>query len=172
MTTRIVVPHLDANIIDVTVTEWLKQPGQEVAKGEIVAVLTTDKAAFELESPACGILLEILAAPKSVVPSGYILGLLGTVGESDPQAIADNQTTMTAYAIATGTRGSGATNNGSAAPVDVADSGTADATTRVRATPKARRLAREMGLDLATVQRVTGVEIIDEAALQQYRERD
>ena len=97
MPTRLTVPHLDANLVDVTVTAWRKAPGDCVRAGEIVAELTTDKATFEFESVAGGTLLAILAAEKSVVPIGYILALVGEPGESDPAAAAHNAALLARY---------------------------------------------------------------------------
>lgn len=157
MTTRIRVPQLDANTIDVTVTAWRKQPGECVAAGETIAELTTDKAAFDLEAPASGTLLAILAAPRSVVPSGYVIGVIGDPGASDPAAEADNAALLAAYRAATG-----------ASPAAAAAAAAQPAAGRVRATPKARRLAQQHGIDLARVQTETGVEVVDEAALAPY----
>ncbi len=159
MTTRIRVPQLDANTIDVTVTAWRKQPGECVAAGETIAELTTDKAAFDLEAPASGTLLAILAAPRSVVPSGYVIGVIGDPGASDPAAEADNAALLAAYRAATGAA--------PAAPA-AAPAPAQPATARVRATPKARRLAQQHGIDLARVQIETGAEVVDEAALAPY----
>ncbi|MEI8242170.1 MAG: biotin/lipoyl-containing protein [bacterium] len=187
MITRVSVPHLDANIIDVTVTTWCKAPGDRVQSGEIVAELTTDKATFELESPASGTLLEILAAPKSVVPSGYILALLGEAGETDPDAPAHNAALMKKHREEAGgqrTEGSDQRTEGSGQRSEVRDQRTevgeqssaathshlppAAPTARIRATPRARRLAQEQGLDLARIQAESGAEIVDEAVLQKY----
>ncbi len=158
--TRILVPQLDANTIDVTVTAWRKRPGDAVREGESLAELTTDKAVFDLEAPASGTLLAVLAAPKSVVPSGYILGVIGAAGESDAAAEAENAAILAAYRAATGT----------AAPAAAA-AAAAKSAARVRATPKARRLAQQRGLDLARVQAETGAEVIDETVLAAYLER-
>ena len=57
MITRIIVPQLDANTVDVTVTAWRKAPGDRVQAGELIADLTTDKATFELEAAGSGVLL-------------------------------------------------------------------------------------------------------------------
>ena len=157
--TRILVPQLDANTIDVTVTAWRKRPGDAVREGESLAELTTDKAVFDLEAPASGTLLAVLAAPKSVVPSGYILGVIGAAGESDAAAEAENAAILAAYRAATGT----------AAPAAAA-AAAAKSAARVRATPKARRLAQQRGLDLARVQAETGAEVIDETVLAAYLE--
>jgi len=149
--TRIIIPQLDVNLVDVTVTRWRKQPGDRVEAGESLAELTTDKAVYELEAPAAGTLLAVYAADKSVVPTGFIVGLLGDPGEDDPAITAANEALMTAY------RGP------AAAPAPARDR-----PARVRATPRVRRIAQEKGIDLAQVQAATGAEIIDEAVLETY----
>ena len=156
MTTRIRVPQFDANTIDVTVTAWHKQLGECVVAGETIAELTTDKAAFDLEAPASGTLLAILAAPRSVVPAGYVIGVIGDPGDADPDAEADNAALLAAYRASTG-----------ASPAAAA-AAAQPAAGRVRATPKARRLAQQHGIDLARVQTETGAEVVDEAALAPY----
>jgi pyruvate/2-oxoglutarate dehydrogenase complex dihydrolipoamide acyltransferase (E2) component len=176
MITRVSVPHLDANIIDVTVTAWRKAPGDHVQPGEIVAELTTDKATFELESPGSGTLLKILAAPKSVVPSGYILAVLGEAGEADPGAQSHNDRLMDRHrAEAGGQRsevgGERSEAGGQPPAANHAHQPPAAPTARIRATPRARRLAQEQGLDLARVQAETGAEVVDESVLQKYLEK-
>jgi pyruvate dehydrogenase E2 component (dihydrolipoamide acetyltransferase) len=150
--TRITIPQLDANLVDVTVTRWRKSVGELVKAGESIAELTTDKAVYELESPADGTLLAIYAAEKSVVPTGFTVGLVGSPGEADPEAEAANDAQMAAY-------------RGTAAP---SEAPARDRGTRVRATPRARRLAQEKGLDLAKIQAETGAEVVDEAVLAPY----
>ena len=149
--TLIIIPQFDVNLVDVTVTHWRKQPGERVETGECLAELTTDKAVYELESPAAGTLLAVYATEKSVVPTGFIVGLIGEPGEEDPAIAADNEALMTAY------RGP------AAAPTPVRDR-----PARVRATPRVRRIAQEKGLDLAEIQAATGAEIIDETVLETY----
>ncbi|MFZ4394010.1 MAG: biotin/lipoyl-containing protein [Kiritimatiellia bacterium] len=191
MITRITVPHLDANLIDVTVTAWRSAPGDRVQVGEIVAELTTDKATFELEATGSGTLLEILAAPKSVVPSGYILAVLGEPGEVDADAAGLNRALMTKYREGAGGRKTadrGQKTEGRDQRSEIRDQRsedktnslppaaahlppTAPAATRVRATPRARRLAQELGLDLAKIQAETGAEVIDESVLLAYKQK-
>jgi pyruvate dehydrogenase E2 component (dihydrolipoamide acetyltransferase) len=180
MATRITVPHLDANILDVTVTAWRKRVGDRVETGECVVELTTDKAAFELESPGAGLLLEILAPEKSVVPSGFILALLGDPGEKDPDAAGLNLALLEKYRTEAGNR---KTENGRQKSEADTRHSTPDTrppppatrhpqppapAARVRATPRTRRLAQERGIDLAHVRSETGAEVIDEAVLQAY----
>lgn len=149
--TPITIPQLDANLVDVTITHWSKKVGDPVTKGEMVAELTTDKAVFELEAPDDGVLLIIYAAEKSVVPTGYAVGMLGAATETPPAALPQNERLMAQYA-----------GPAAAAPVKH------HTAPRIRATPRARRLARENGLDLAKIQAETGAEVIDESALKPY----
>lgn len=175
MITRIVVPFLDANSVDVTVTAWCKAPGDRVQTGEIVAELTTDKATFELGATGSGTLLKILAAPKSVVPSGYILALLGKPGDVDVEAAVYNDRLMEKHRETAGVqqaqvgalpRSAIRVENAVAAGGDCGPPATPAA--RVRATPRARRLAQEQKIDLVRVQAETGAEVVDDAVLQKY----
>ena len=147
--TKIIIPQLDANLVDVTITRWRKQVGEAVAVGEIVADLTTDKAAYELEAPASGTLLAIVAAEKSIVLAGAAIGVIGELGEET--GLAEGCAEASAAQACQG-------DSASAAP----------RAPRVRATPRARRLAQEKGLDLAKIQAETGAEIIDETVLAPY----
>ncbi len=150
--TRVTIPQLDANIVDVTLTRWRRLAGDAVTAGEILAELTTDKALYELDAPASGILLEVLASEKSIVPTGYVIGLIGEPGERDPDAATINEHVAARY------RDTGA------AVAALAK----ERAPRVRATPRARRLAQEHGVDLAEVQAVCGTDVIDEKALEKY----
>lgn len=146
--TRITLPQLDVNLIDVTLTQWRKKIGDPITTGEIIADITTDKAVYELEATASGTLLEIYAQEKSIIPTGYILGLIGQPGDTDPAIMAANEAIMQAYRPPLPTTGSAPTRSRTI--------------TRVRATPRVRRLAQEKGIDLAAVQAATQCEVIDE----------
>jgi pyruvate dehydrogenase E2 component (dihydrolipoamide acetyltransferase) len=159
MVHRIIVPQLDANMVDVTVTAWLKQVGDQVKTGDIIAEVTTDKAAFEIESTATGTLLELLAIEKSIVPAGYILALVGPPGAADHSARQFNDMLLAKSREDHAT----AKNTGTAATA--LESTPKVVSSRVRATPRARRLAQQHGLDLAGIQAKTGVEVIDEATI-------
>lgn len=155
--TPIIIPQLDANVVDVTITQWHKQVGDVVVKGEIIAVLTTDKAAYDFESPASGILLAIAAPLKSIVPTGSVIGAIGDAGEK-VEAWAAVSPTGTQGEQAVGTEGTGRSSCPPAQP-------------RIRATPRARRLATEKGFDLVAICAAVGVEIVDEAAVAAYEQK-
>lgn len=152
--TSITIPQLDANIVDVTITQWHKKVGEVVEEGELVAVLTTDKASYELEAPVDGTLLAILAPVKSIVPTGSVIGLIGQPGEKADAALAEmtqgQKDIRTQEAVRSADR---------------------VAQPRVRATPRARRLAQEKGFDLAAIVAAVGVEIIDEVAIAAYEKQ-
>jgi pyruvate/2-oxoglutarate dehydrogenase complex dihydrolipoamide acyltransferase (E2) component len=170
--TRITVPFLDANIVDVTVVKWRKAIGDAVSSGDVAVEISTDKAAFEIEAPASGTLLAVFAPEKSIVPIKFVLGLIGTAGEEDSAATADNAALMAAYraslaAPAVSAAGpKPATAGASAAPATPATG----ASPALRATPKARRYAQSKGIDLAEVARTTGASMITEAIIMQYEE--
>jgi pyruvate/2-oxoglutarate dehydrogenase complex dihydrolipoamide acyltransferase (E2) component len=155
--TPIIIPQLDANVVDVTITQWRKQVGDAVKKGEIIAVLTTDKAAYDFESPASGFLLSIVAQLKSIVPTGSVIGAIGEAGEKVEEGACASPTITQGQQDAR-TEGTGHCACPPAQP-------------RIRATPRARRLALEKGFDLAAVCAVVGVEIIDESAIAAYEQK-
>lgn len=149
--TKITIPQLDANLVDVTITRWSKAIGDPVHAKDCIGELTTDKAVYELECPADGVLLAIYAAEKSVVPTGYTIGMVGEANETAPESLPENEKLMAEYA----------------GPV-AKTVAKRDAPARVRATPKARRIAKEKGLDLAAIQAATGVEVVDEEAINTF----
>ena len=162
--THVTIPFLSANVTEATLTRWIKQPGDRVVKGEALAEITTEKATFELEASVDGELLETLAPERSMLPVGYIVALIGAQGETDPKVGALNAACVAAARAAQqgsdpepGVAEPAATYSSPAVPAD-----------RVRATPKARRMAREQGIALEDVRRATGAEVITETLLRSY----
>lgn len=155
--TSVVIPRFDANMLDVTIVSWRRQVGERVAAGEVLAELSTDKAMLQLEAPAAGTLLAVWVAAKSIVPVGYAVAAIGEAGEAAKEPLS-NQELMARYRKEAGLEVASAT------PVSPA----ASRPVRIRATPRARRLAAEQGLDLAAIQAATGVAVVDEAAIGAY----
>ncbi len=172
---RLMIPFIDANIMDVTVTAWHKTIGDPVQAGEVVAELTTDKAVFDLESPADGRLLEIFAGIKSVVPIGYVVASIGSPGETDEGIADENERLMTAYRQRNAVPSpvpAEPERKPDRSPAGEAPAAVSSSTERIRATPKVRRLAREHGLDLAEIRRQTGADILTEAVLAPFLSRE
>ncbi len=137
------IDRLDANIEEITVGRWLKKEGDPVALGEPVVEIITDKITFEYEAEAEGILAKIVAPEKSVVPVHYIIGVIAQPGEELPDYEAHNAELMEALrekALGPAARERREIRRRPAGPRG-----------RVRATPAARRRARELGVDLAQV---------------------
>lgn len=72
----LIMPNMDLTITEATVVSWLKQPGEAVAAGEAVVEMETDKAVVPIESPADGVLAEILAPAGTTVALGQQLGTI------------------------------------------------------------------------------------------------
>ncbi|MEI7742863.1 MAG: biotin/lipoyl-containing protein [Chloroflexota bacterium] len=81
MATRVVMPQAGQDLETGTVTAWLKAVGDPVAKGEPLVQIETEKLSVEVESPAGGILLRILAPAGAEVPILSTIGIIGEAGE-------------------------------------------------------------------------------------------
>jgi biotin carboxyl carrier protein len=87
VTTLIVPKSGGVTSTKVNVVRWLKHEGEPVSPGEAVVELETEKVSYELESPAAGVLLKIVAsAGTSEIPVGDPLGYIGQPGEAVPQS--------------------------------------------------------------------------------------
>lgn len=75
------MPTLGADMSAGTLTRWLKQPGDEVHRGDIVAIVETDKADIEVEVFSDGVIEELLVAPGTTVPVGTPLATIRGPGE-------------------------------------------------------------------------------------------
>ncbi|HLZ72134.1 MAG TPA: dihydrolipoamide acetyltransferase family protein [Dehalococcoidia bacterium] len=76
MATEVIMPQMGADMQEGTLLRWLKQPGEHVARGEIIAEIETDKANVEIESFIDGVLSRTLAAEGQVVPVGEVIALI------------------------------------------------------------------------------------------------
>jgi len=168
MAEYIVMPKLGFDMREGVLNNWLKQVGDTVSKGDVVAEIESDKATLELESQVGGTLLQLLHGPGDVVPVGANLAIVGEQGEDvsglagdAPQAAAATPAAVGAAAetpaqavaapAAKPDSAQAAAAQPAAAPAPARD---ADATLPggVRATPVARRLAEERQVDLLQVQ--------------------
>ncbi len=82
------MPALGADMDEGTLLEWLVKPGDEVRKGEVIAVVDTDKAAIEVESFAAGSIERLIVNPGETVPVGTLLATIAehAAGEIAPEA--------------------------------------------------------------------------------------
>jgi pyruvate dehydrogenase E2 component (dihydrolipoamide acetyltransferase) len=138
MAVSVVMPALEMAQETGKVISWRKREGEQVAKGEPLLEVETDKAIVEVESPGDGILSSVSAREGAVIPVGQTIAWLLAPGEAPPLATAPTQTGRRQDSAA---GGSSATSAGTSTP-------TAPVLTELRISPKARRLAREHGVDV------------------------
>ena len=138
MATTIVMPQLASTMEKGTIAKWLKQVGDEVTEGEAILEITTDKVDIEVESPASGVLLKILADVGSEVPVKEPVAILGAAGEDvgdiSEIAVAEAPQATEVKAEAESERDKPVSPKG-----------------KIFASPRARRMAKESGVDLTAI---------------------
>jgi pyruvate dehydrogenase E2 component (dihydrolipoamide acetyltransferase) len=142
MATKIVMEALSPTMEEGRLVEWKKREGEAVAVGDVLAEVETDKAVMELVARAAGTLLKQLVAAGATVPVSSPVGWIGSAGES---VAADGQPATKAAEPAAEKAAPSPAPSPAPAPPPPASSG------RVKASPLARRIAAEQGVDLAAV---------------------
>ena len=168
---EVTMPRLSDTRSEGTVGRWLKKPGDQVTSGEIIAEIETDKATMELEAFETGTFQKIVIPEGQTVPVGEIIAFIGD-GAAPPEAAPAPAAQADAAADATPPAPADATPPAPAdatppAPADATPPAPADATPavatdvalsgaddngRMVASPVARRIAEELGVDLRQVQ--------------------
>jgi pyruvate dehydrogenase E2 component (dihydrolipoamide acetyltransferase) len=143
MAFSVVMPALEMAQETGKLLAWRKKEGDPVTKGEPLLEIETDKAVVEIEAPADGILAGIKAAAGADIPVGQTIAWIVAAGEAPPV-----ESASTAPAARAGSHVKAEPTH----TVAMSASGSAPATTtNAKISPKARRLAKELGVDLATV---------------------
>lgn len=139
---EIKVPELAESILEGTISQWLKKPGDKVEKGEYILELETDKVNVEITSEHEGVLKEIYKNEGDVVEVGEVIGIIEE-GAAAPQQSAQPEEKQEAK-----------TEQQPSAPQEKVQEKTEEQTsihTKPIASPAARKLAREKGIDLSQV---------------------
>lgn len=137
------MPSLGADMEAGTLVEWLVKPGDVVKRGDIVAVVETQKGAIEIEIFDAGVVEQLLVQPGATVPVGTALALLRGEGETAPVR-------PPAPKPAPGPAGPMTATAPVVEPTPVAPPAE-PAGERPKASPAARRRAGELGVDLSSV---------------------
>jgi 2-oxoglutarate dehydrogenase E2 component (dihydrolipoamide succinyltransferase) len=151
MAVEIKVPTLGESIVEATIGKWLKQPGDQVAAGEALVDLETDKVNVEVTAEQAGVLEQILKDEGQSVGVGEVIGMIGASAATERPS---DQ--------ATRRPGDQATNNAAVAPSppqQVAPSSPQPAAPsagsgderETKATPVAKRIAAEQGVDIRAI---------------------
>src|SRR6185436_1862458 len=151
MATDVVMPRLSDSMEEGTILKWLKSPGDAVELGEELVEIETDKANMVYEADAGGTLIEIVADEGETLPIGQVIARVGEPGE-EPSG--DGASAKPKKSKKPKKPSAEAEETAAAAPAPPATeappaAAPADADGRVKASPLARRIARERGLDLA-----------------------
>jgi pyruvate dehydrogenase E2 component (dihydrolipoyllysine-residue acetyltransferase) len=142
---EVVMPRLSDSMEEGTILTWLKQVGEEVAVGEELVEIETDKANMAYEADVAGTLLEIVVAEGETAPVGAVIARVG-----DPDDASDEPRSSNVAQRATNDER--APESASMTPPAAADGQSTGGGARVKASPLARRLAREAEIDLASLQ--------------------
>jgi pyruvate dehydrogenase E2 component (dihydrolipoamide acetyltransferase) len=142
MATEVKLPRLGQGMESGTIVKWLKSEGEPVEKGEPLYELDTDKVTQEVEAEASGVLLKIAIATGEV-EVGKTIGFIGAEGE----AVAAEE------APAPAAKAEKPAEAPEEKPAPVAETQQSNGSTngRIKASPLARRIARERGVDLAQI---------------------
>jgi pyruvate dehydrogenase E2 component (dihydrolipoamide acetyltransferase) len=136
----VVMPALEMAQETGKLVSWLKQEGDHVRKGEMLLEVETDKAVVEIEATGDGILGGVTAKPGDVIQVGHTIAWLLQPGEAPPAVAATPVSGRTSSVPAA-----------QPASTSVAGPGVAAAGAGPRLSPKARRLAQEHGVDVASL---------------------
>ncbi|HEY3542339.1 MAG TPA: dihydrolipoamide acetyltransferase family protein [Gaiellaceae bacterium] len=145
MATEVKLPRLGQGMEAGTIVKWLKAEGEPVQKGEPLYELDTDKVTQEVEAEATGVLLKIAVA-EGEVPVGETIAFIGNEGEDAPaSAEKPAEAPKREPERETGREAAAAHAEQQPAPSSGATNG------RVKASPLARRIARERGIELTSL---------------------
>ena len=153
MIREVFMPALSSTMTEGKIVSWVKAPGDKVEKGETVVIVESDKADMDVESFHEGILAAIVVEAGGTAPVGEAIALLA---ETEAEVEAAKQQA----AAKAGAAGGAATAVPAAAPVAVAEApapatqngATSTGSGRVVISPRARKLAKDLKVDLATLQ--------------------
>ncbi|HXF51823.1 MAG TPA: biotin/lipoyl-containing protein, partial [Dehalococcoidia bacterium] len=153
MAFEVVMPQMGAEMKEGTILRWLKKEGDPVERGEIIAEIETDKANVEIEAFEGGVFRKALVNEGETVPVGTVIAIIGAPDED-----------ISAYVGAAPQQKAPAAATAAAPEPERAESPTAVAEApapapsaptagdgRVRASPLARKLAQELGVDLTQI---------------------
>ncbi|MFQ5679059.1 MAG: dihydrolipoamide acetyltransferase family protein [Gemmatimonadota bacterium] len=169
MATKVVMAQLSPTMEEGKLVEWKVAEGERVSQGDIVAEIETDKANMDVEAMGGGVLRRILVQPGETAPVGALIGVIAEPDEEISSILEEAASAprpsgpprdaapsgASGEAIAGGPGDEAAPRSTEVAPSDAGVGGPgvapAERDGRVRASPVARKLARELGVDLSSV---------------------
>lgn len=147
MPVEVILPKVDMDMESGQISRWYAKEGDLITKGQVLFEIETDKAAMEVDAPATGILRNVTAQEGATVPVGQAVGWIYAEDEDYDPAIASVETDV--QTVVPEQYSDAVSQDVPSEQPNVTSTG--DASDGVRATPLARRIAREAGVDLASI---------------------
>lgn len=143
--TEVIMPKMGDGMEEGTLVEWLKKDGDQVKSGEVIGNIQTDKATLELESPGSGVLTGFLIEPGQTVPVGVPIAAILKGGEKLPDGWGkgNGKPAKSAEPVAKA--------ESVAATTTATTTKRAEPTGKVKASPLAKRLAKESGVEIERI---------------------
>lgn len=148
MAINVIMPRQGQSVESCIIGELFKKKGDEVKEGETILSYETDKASFDLDSPASGIILEILCKTGDEVPVLTNVAVIGQPGEATNEAISQGTSLSTVAAASTSSPSEGQLTDRQNGDTQVAATEGRD---RVKISPRARNLASMLNIDISRV---------------------
>jgi pyruvate dehydrogenase E2 component (dihydrolipoamide acetyltransferase) len=160
---QVILPKLTYEMQSGRILEWLCAEGQTLSAGQPLFVVETDKATTEIPADDAGLLLKIVVPVGVDVPVGTTVAWVGAANEQVPESVP----------VVSGAGGSPLAPAASALPAELAQAPAASVTDaevpdEIIATPVAKRMARDLGVDLKAVAKHTGKQRVREADIRAY----
>ncbi|CAG0928438.1 pyruvate dehydrogenase E2 component (dihydrolipoamide acetyltransferase) [Planctomycetaceae bacterium] len=169
MAEPIMMPNLGAGMEEGTLINWLKQVGDTVSDGDVIAEVDADKATVEVPVEISGTILSLEGEPGATLKVGSVIGYVGQAGENapageaKPAASSPPPPTPAEQPAAQGNGAASAQKSGNGAPpaaqtaapkepAEAEADGDSDYPAGVKASPVARKIAQDKGIDLSRVQ--------------------
>ena len=145
MISEITMPSMGADMTEGTIVKWLKKEDEKIEKGDKLAEIETDKTVVEMEAYGAGYLRKIVIPEGEKVPVGTVIGFMGEMDDDIPE-IKGNPVGQTETVQESSPQPSSLENNSSNSKPTIPDS-----SGRVKASPIARKLAEELGVNLGSL---------------------
>jgi pyruvate dehydrogenase E2 component (dihydrolipoamide acetyltransferase) len=143
MAQEIIMPDVGSGVEEGILLNWTKQVGDSIASGDVIAEIETDKATVEVPVTVSGTILQLNGTPGQALRVGAVIGMVGAAGESAAPA--------PAAAPAAKTNGAAPAAASAPAPAPVEQEVDGNLPDGIKASPVARKIAAERGIDLHAV---------------------
>jgi pyruvate dehydrogenase E2 component (dihydrolipoamide acetyltransferase) len=152
MAADVVMPQMGESIFEGTITKWLKKPGDKVERDEPLFEISTDKVDAEIPSPSAGVLKEIKVSEGQTVPINTVVAVIDAAGSAAPAPAPAKAAPVPAAAPAAAAPKPTIVPPPAAQPAVAAPvASAAKEGARIHSSPLVRRMAKEHGIDLASV---------------------